>query len=563
MSNTQALTLSARIAELEWIALNGKAARNTLARLYIEQDKVAEAIEDTQNVIYAGEDADATLSRLTALLDAPTTEEPRPAVEEALTDLLPPVGESEPTPGLQIGEVLVVGEWENASEPDGTSAQAPAPQTASEAAQAERQPPLLADLTAHPASSSREVQARLGWPLSTIANWLTKLVVEGLLTVDQSDYPYRYSVAGQKKKDVQEAPAPAELASEPAPQLSDGRTRMVAWLGEHGPHPAKRVAAALGFYPGPCAVQLNGLVRDGLLMSFPGTSPVVYALPGTPLPVPATETPAPKPETPSRAAALPNDRAHRALLLLDQHGPQTIGGLHGHMDVDFSVTTLQRLLVALEKDGLVEATQTSDHTHQVTLTSAGRVRLAAYASGKIEPALSPKPGKRAPVAEQITSFRPAPDQAALNATMRANAALVLGLLEPGQEYVETDLVKTTGLALSHLRMALGNLQATGQLQRLDKVGTRAMYRLEQLDLPAPNGDTLTPEGERVAMHLAHVTARSASDTAVNIATGLQLARADVDQVLAVLNAQGRLAYTRVGNIVMYTLRDASSEHAAD
>lgn len=464
MSNTQALTLSARIAELERIARNGEEARNTLKRLYVEQDKVAEAIEDTQNVIYAGEDADATLSRLTAVLDAPTTEEARPAIKDVLTDMLPPVGEPESTPGLQIGEVLVVGSEElqaAADEPAAPVAAPRQPQTASEAAQAERQPALLADLTAHPASSSREVQARLGWALSTTSNWLTKLVVEGLLTVDQEDYPYRYSVAGQEpEKKVEEELPPAsepEQAAPAAPRPSASRDDMVAYLAKHGPQRAKVVATALGLHVGPCAVTLNALVRAGQLTTLPGGQPVVYAIPSTALPVP------------TEAASTP------------------------------------------------------------------------------------------------ATLHAAPDQAALNTTMRANAALVLGLLEPGQEYKETDLLTASGLPISHLRLALGNLQATGQVQRLEGVTpmARATFRLEQLDLPVPDSDTLTPDGERVAAHLAHVTARSERDTASNLASGLGLARAVVDQALAVLNAQGRLAYSRVGNLVMYTLKAPSEATAAD
>jgi DNA-binding IclR family transcriptional regulator len=595
MSNTQALTLSARIAELERIALNGKEAQNTLRRLYIEQDKVSEAIEDTQNVIYAGEDADATLSRLTAVLDAPATKETRPTVEDALKDMLPPVGEPESTPGLQIGEVLVIGDETNTSEDGSDEAQeedeedsstpaglptvkqrlllsltrksgqtarevaydiylpasrvnslltgktglvargwvaqrhdqfpstfeiteqgrsqiahllttepapvvteAPAlPPTPSELAQAHRQPAVLADLAAHPHSSNREIKARLGWSDSTTAKWLTRMTTQGLLTVDSSEWPYRYSLSEQAQQDhvvlaeaqalpvvVEESesevvgpeaqteaetestaevqPETVEAQPEPATPPStrpDGtRAKMIAHLTQHGPHTAQGLAIALAMSVQICAMQLGKLVQLGRLIAFPDTTPSVFALPGTP------------PSKPTEVVAVDSP-------------PQT---------------------------------------------------------------------------------RPAPDQAALNATMRANAALVLSLLAPGEEYKETELQAASGLPISHLRLALGNLQATGQVQRLEGATpmARATFRLEQLDLPAPNGDTLTPAGERVAAHLAHVTARSASDTATNIATGLRLTRADVDQALAVLHAQGRLTYTRVGNLVMYTLRAADAGEVA-
>ncbi|UQN09073.1 hypothetical protein [Deinococcus sp. QL22] len=460
-----------------------------------------------------------------------------------------------------------------------------APQKPTEMTQAERQTTLLTDLAAQPDSSNREVKNRLGWSDSTTAKWITRLTTQGYLTVDNSDWPYRYRLSEQTQRDVAvlveaevlppvventkpesvetEAQAEAdqgevEPASEPAPLLSNPRTQTVVWLGERGPHRAKDVAAAFNLYPGPCAIQLNALVRDRLLMTLPGTSPVVYALPGTPLPVMPIEAQAPKPEVPSRAAPLPSDRTHRALLL-DMHGPQSHRGLYGYMDVDFSGTTLQRLLTALGEEGVVEI-EPGQTMSLVSLTSAGRARLAAYASGEIKPALPPEPSKKAQVAEvsQTTSFRPTPNQAELNATMRANAAPVLGLLKPGQEYVETELTQALGLNLSHRRLALCNRQSTGEVQRLDGVGTRAMYRLEQLHLPQPESDTLTPEGERVAARLAHVTARSASDTATNIASGLCLARADVDQALAVLNAQERLAYTRGGNLVVYALRNTAA-----
>ncbi|UQN10307.1 MarR family winged helix-turn-helix transcriptional regulator [Deinococcus sp. QL22] len=598
MSNTTLLTLSARIAELERTARSGHEAQETLTQLYQKQNQVAAAIEATQDIIYAGEDAEATLKRLSAVLNGGTPAEAQsaatPAVAEVAVqeaDAQSPLVEPDSTPGLQVGKVLVVGS-EAAGPPEGTP-QEPAPAVPArkppEMTQAERQTTLLADLAAHPDSSNREVKNRLGWSDSTTAKWITRLTTQGYLTVDSTDWPYRYRLSEQTQCDfgvlveaevlppvvaeVESAPveteaqaeaeqSEAEPTSEPAPQPSSLQTQLVAWVSEHGPHRAKDVAAAFNLYPGPCAVQLNALVREGLLMTFPGTSPVIYALPGTPLPVPPIEAQAPKtPEPAARSVPLPSDRTHRALLLLDLHGPQSHRGLHGYMDVDFSITTLQRLLTALEEEGLVEMTPSQTVT-TVSLTPLGRARLAAYASGEIKPALPPKPGKKAQVVEQVTSFRSTPSQEDLNITMRANAALVLGVLEAGQAYVETDLVKATGLALSHLRMALGNLQATGEVQRLDGVGTRAMYRLEQLDLPEPEGDTLTPEGERVAAHLAHVTARSASDTATNIATGLRLPRVEVDQALAVLNAQGRLAYTRIANLVTYTLRNAAAEAAA-
>ncbi|MBC6436025.1 hypothetical protein FM036_43955 [Nostoc sp. HG1] len=66
----------------------------------------------------------------------------------------------------------------------------------------------------------------------------------------------------------------------------------------------------------------------------------------------------------------------------------------------------------------------------------------------------------------------------------------------------------------------------------------------------------------MAAHLFQVSARSERDTAANLANRLGLDRAEVDQALAVLHAKGRLAYTRVGNLVMYTLKAAAGEAAA-
>ena len=81
----------------------------------------------------------------------------------------------------------------------------------------------------------------------------------------------------------------------------------------------------------------------------------------------------------------------------------------------------------------------------------------------------------------------------LQETRRANEKLVLKALESKPEWVETELAKTTGLALSHLRAALASLLDQGRVRRLPGTGTRAVYGLADPGLADTHADLTQPD----------------------------------------------------------------------
>lgn len=139
----------------------------------------------------------------------------------------------------------------------------------------------------------------------------------------------------------------------------------------------------------------------------------------------------------------------------------------------------------------------------------------------------------------------------LQQTRRANEKIVLAALESKPEWVETELARHTGLALSHLRAALASLLDQGRVRRLPGTGTRAVYGLADpglADVPA------TPLGEDEDKILDYLRGRA--DSALHMAEQLRMTREDVMASLSLMNAHKLITCTFVGSLVIFRLKEA-------
>ena len=139
----------------------------------------------------------------------------------------------------------------------------------------------------------------------------------------------------------------------------------------------------------------------------------------------------------------------------------------------------------------------------------------------------------------------------LQETRRANEKLVLKALESKPEWVETELAKTTGLALSHLRAALASLLDQGRVRRLPGTGTRAVYGLADPGLADVPATPLTPDALKVRDYL-----EGRADSALYMSEQLRMTREDVMAALSLLNAHGQITCTFVGSLVIFRLKEA-------
>lgn len=145
----------------------------------------------------------------------------------------------------------------------------------------------------------------------------------------------------------------------------------------------------------------------------------------------------------------------------------------------------------------------------------------------------------------------------LQQTRRANEKIVLAALESKPEWVETELARHTGLALSHLRAALASLLDQGRVRRLPGTGTRAVYGLADpgfADVPATE---LTAEAHKILEYL-----RGRADSALHMAEQLRMTREDVMAALSLLNAHGLIACTFVGSLVIFRLKEEVKDQQA-
>lgn len=139
----------------------------------------------------------------------------------------------------------------------------------------------------------------------------------------------------------------------------------------------------------------------------------------------------------------------------------------------------------------------------------------------------------------------------LQETRRQNEKLVLRALDSKTEWVETELAKTTGLALSHLRAALASLLDQGRVRRLPGTGTRAVYGLADPGLADVPASPLTGNAKKVRAYL-----EGRADSALHMAEELRLTREEIMAALSLLNAHGLITCTFVGSLVVFRLREA-------
>jgi GntR family transcriptional regulator, transcriptional repressor for pyruvate dehydrogenase complex len=141
----------------------------------------------------------------------------------------------------------------------------------------------------------------------------------------------------------------------------------------------------------------------------------------------------------------------------------------------------------------------------------------------------------------------------LQETRRANEKLVLAALDSKPEWVETELAKTTSLALSHLRAALASLLDQGRVRRLPGTGTRAVYGLADPGLADVPATPLTGDARKIRDYL-----EGRADSALHMAEQLRMTREDIMAALSLLNAHNQITCTFVGSLVVFRLREAQA-----
>jgi GntR family transcriptional repressor for pyruvate dehydrogenase complex len=141
----------------------------------------------------------------------------------------------------------------------------------------------------------------------------------------------------------------------------------------------------------------------------------------------------------------------------------------------------------------------------------------------------------------------------LQETRRANEKLVLAALDSKPEWVETELAKTTGLALSHLRAALASLLDQGRVRRLPGTGTRAVYGLADPGLADVPASPLSPLAKKVRFYL-----EGRADSALHMAEELRSTREEIMASLSLLNAHNMITCTFVGSLVIFRLKEAQA-----
>ncbi|OOV11337.1 helix-turn-helix domain-containing protein [Deinococcus sp. LM3] len=275
--------------------------------------------------------------------------------------------------------------------------------------------------------------------------------------------------------------------------------------------------------------------------------PVVDA--ATSAPEPVREAAPIKPGQPA-----PGSAQERALHFLRDHGPATAPVIAAHLGMPPGPAGAT--IANLVKHGYVTQTDTTPRVIQIPGDTRPVTHAAPTARKAVEapPAAEPDP---------VSGVSPI-TQEELKARVRENAGQVRAVLGK-KPMTELDLrARLPDMNLSHLRAALGHLEEAGTVRRVPgpTPASRAAYALDELELPAPQRAHLTAEGRMVEAHLTQVTDRSERDTVSNMSLKLGLPRADVEEALAVLHAQGRLRWSRTGMLLHFTLATASTAEVA-
>lgn len=266
---------------------------------------------------------------------------------------------------------------------------------------------------------------------------------------------------------------------------------------------------------------------------------------------PERPEPAPAPVAPARPD--PESVDGRALAYLDARGPSVIPPIAAHLNVTNGLAgmALHRLLVK----GLVERiSEDQPYVYRVPGDTRPQVQFEQVAAKKSEAPRQPGSGLIAP--DEILSQR-----------VKNCEVVKAALTEAGKAMTENDLIKVTGLALSHLRTAVQMLTDDNVIVRKDDsgYGVRATYRLEDItsEIPMPNADHLSDLGRKVEQVLLLVTDRGGKESITNLAVAAYVSRDDVVEALGVLHYhQSRLRWTRVGSLLLFQATPAADEVAA-
>ncbi|WP_058980160.1 MarR family transcriptional regulator [Deinococcus grandis] len=264
-----------------------------------------------------------------------------------------------------------------------------------------------------------------------------------------------------------------------------------------------------------------------------------------------TPEPAPAPAAPARPD--PESVDGRALAYLDARGPSVIPPIAAHLNVTNGLAgmSLHRLLVK----GLVERiNEDQPYVYRVPGDTRPQVQFEQVPAKKPEAPRQPGSGVIAPT--EILEQR-----------VKNCAVVKTALTEAGKAMTENDLIKATGLALSHLRTAVQMLTDDNVIVREDGsgFGVRATYRLEDItsEIPMPQADHLTDLGRKVEQVLLLVTDRGGKESITNLAVAAYVSREDVVEALGVLHYhQSRLRWTRVGSLLLFQVAPAADEVAA-
>lgn len=270
---------------------------------------------------------------------------------------------------------------------------------------------------------------------------------------------------------------------------------------------------------------------------------------------PAAVTPEPAPAPVPAAPARPDTGSvdGRALAYLAARGPSVIPPIAAHLNVTNGLAgmSLHRLLVK----GLVERiNEDQPYVYRVPGDTRPQVQFEQVPAKKPEAPRQPGSGVIAPT--EILEQR-----------VKNCAVVKTALTKAGRAMTENDLIKATGLALSHLRTAVQMLTDDNVIVREDGsgYGVRATYRLEDItsEIPMPKADHLTDLGRKVEQVLLQVTDRGGKESITNLAVAAYVSREDVVEALGVLHYhQSRLRWTRVGSLLLFQVAPAADEVAA-
>lgn len=355
---------------------------------------------------------------------------------------------------------------------------------------------LLLDIAAHPGTTGAQVIGRLGEPKNRVHPAISTIKHAGLIESTTTEVPFEYRLT----------PAGREAVIALAPEAPT-----VAATTEADPDPEDSPPVPLAEPPGP-------VIPEEALTPAPDPEPVTAPR----LNVKAPPAPAARPR--------PGSNLARVLNHLETDGPATSADLA--QGTGILLKEVERCLITLRAKHLVEFKgMYSPSVHQVP----GDDR-------PFQPSRYSRNGHQIPQDE-------------LRAALQGHKDRVRKAMVPGTEYTETELLKATDLAISHLRRALAALIDESVVRRVEgsTPTTRATYALESFDLPLPGRERLNATDRRVLEHLRTTTLRGGRDSVGGIADRLGLARPDVEAALALLHARRWLKWTRVGALALYAL----------